>query len=121
MGALAAMLREAGEEIVILYGERLLDAGGAGALLALAGALGLATVDGAGLIGIPAAANGRGLREAGVLAGAGPGLTDPPLAGGHGTPAIAQALRSGELVALYMLGVDPLRDLPDRGGWNEAL
>jgi NADH-quinone oxidoreductase subunit G len=115
------MLREAGEEIVILYGERLLDAGGAGPLLALAGALGLATVDGAGLIGIPAAANGRGLREAGVLAGAGPGLTDPPLAGGHGTPAIAQALRSGELVALYMLGVDPLRDLPDRGGWNEAL
>ena len=121
VGALASMLREAGEEIVILYGERLLDAGGAGPLLALAGALGLATVDGAGLIGIPAAANGRGLREAGVLAGAGPGLTDPPLAGGHGTPAIAQALRSGELVALYMLGVDPLRDLPDRGGWNEAL
>ena len=37
MRALAAMLREAGEEIVILYGERLLDGpGGAGALLALA-------------------------------------------------------------------------------------
>jgi NADH-quinone oxidoreductase subunit G len=121
VGALAAMLREAGEEIVILYGERLLDAGGAGALLALADALDLATAAGAGLIGIPAAANGRGLREAGMLAGAGPGLTDAPLAGGHGTPAIAEALRSGELVALYLLGVDPLRDLPDRSGWDEAL
>ena len=44
--ALAAMLREAGEEIVILYGERLLDGpGGAGALLALAEALGLADRD----------------------------------------------------------------------------
>jgi NADH-quinone oxidoreductase subunit G len=119
--ALAAMLREAGEEIVILYGERLLDAGGAGALLALADALDLATPAGAGLIGIPQAANGRGLREAGVLAGAGPGLTDAPLPGGHGTPAIAEALRGGELVALYLLGVDPLRDLPDRRGWEAAL
>ncbi|MGD1051836.1 MAG: NADH-quinone oxidoreductase subunit NuoG [Solirubrobacteraceae bacterium] len=120
--ALAAMLREAGEEIVIVYGERLLDGpGGAGALLALAESLDLATVAGAGLIGIPAAANGRGLREAGMLSCAGPGLTDPPLAGGRGTPAIAEALRGGDLVALYLLDVDPLRDLPDRGGWDEAL
>ena len=120
--ALANVLREAGEEIVILYGERLLDGpGGAAALLALADALDLATVDGAGLIGIPAAANGRGLREAGVLAGAGPGLTDAPLAGGRDTPAIAEALRGGELVALYLLAVDPLRDLPDRRGWEQAL
>jgi NADH-quinone oxidoreductase subunit G len=119
---LAAMLREAGEEIVVLYGERLLDApGGAAALLALADALNLATVDGAGLIGIPAAANGRGLREAGMLAGAGPGLADAPLPGGRATPEIAEALRGGELVALYLLAVDPLRDLPDRGGWEEAL
>ena len=40
-------------EVVVLYGERLLDGGGAGALLALADALGLAATDGAGLIGDP--------------------------------------------------------------------
>ncbi len=62
----AAALRDAGEEVVILYGERLLD-GGAGGLLELADALGLARHRRArGLIGIPDAANGRGLREAGV-------------------------------------------------------
>jgi NADH-quinone oxidoreductase subunit G len=117
---LAAMLREAGDEIVILYGERLLD-GGAFGLLELASALGLAGRPGAGLIGIPEAANGRGLREAGVLPNAGPGLCDAPLEGGRDTPAIAQALRDGELVALYLLSVDPLRELPDRDGWDAAL
>ena len=120
LAALAGALREAGEEVVILYGERLLD-GGAGGLLALADALGLATHSGAGLIGIPDAANGRGLREAGVLPNAGPGLREPALDGGHDTPAIAAALTSGELTALYLLQVDPLRDLPDRGAWAEAL
>jgi NADH-quinone oxidoreductase subunit G len=121
VAALAELLREAGAEIVVLYGERLLDGGGAGALLALADALGLADTPGAGLIGIPEAANGRGLREAGLLPDAGPGYRDPQLEGGRHTPAIAEALRAGELVALYLLEVDPLRDLPDRGGWEEAL
>jgi NADH-quinone oxidoreductase subunit G len=118
--ALAGVLREAGDEVVILYGERLLDGGAAG-LLALAGALELASHAGAGLIGIPDAANGRGLRESGVLPNAGPGLGDPTLAGGLDTPAIATGLSSGELTALYLLGVDPLRDLPDRGAWAAAL
>jgi len=120
LAALAATLREAGEEVVILYGERLLD-GGARGLLELAEALGLATHPGAGLIGIPQAANGRGLRESGVLPNAGPGLSDAPLDGGLDTPGIAAALRAGELVALYLLSVDPLRDLPDRSGWEDAL
>jgi NADH-quinone oxidoreductase subunit G len=120
LGALAASLRDAGEEIVILYGERLLDGGG-GSLLELADALGLAEHDGAGLIGIPDAANGRGLREAGVAPNAGPGLADAPLEGGRDTPAIAEGLRSGELVALYLLALDPLRELPDRSGWDAAL
>ena len=120
LAALAATLRSAGEEIVVLYGERLLD-GGAGGLRALADALGLAAHDGAGLIGVPDAANGRGLREAGVLPNGGPGLADAQLAGGLDAPAIAAALGSGELTALYLLAVDPLRDLPDRGAWEAAL
>jgi NADH-quinone oxidoreductase subunit G len=118
VGDLARLLREAGEDVVILYGERLLDHG-AGALLELAAALGLAGHEGAGLIGIPDAANGRGLREAGAAAGCGPGLGDVPV--GRDTQEIAEALRSGELTALYLLGVDPLRDLPDRPAWEDAL
>ena len=118
LAALAALLRDGGEEIVILYGERLLD-GGAGGLLALADALGLAGRDGAGLIGVPQVANGRGLREAGVACGMGPGLSDAPA--GRDAPAIAAALRDGELTALYLLELDPLADLEDRSGWDQAL
>jgi NADH-quinone oxidoreductase subunit G len=121
ISALATLLREAGEEIVILYGERMLERGGAGALLALAGALELGERQGGGLIGIPAAANGRGLREAGVLPNAGPGLAEPALAGGRDAAAIAEGLRGGELTAIYLLSVDPQRDLGDRSGWDEAL
>ena len=120
LAALAQTLRDAGPEVVILYGERLLDGGAAG-LLALAGALGLAGTPGAGLLGIPDAANGRGLREAGVLPNGGPGLADAPLDGGLDAPAIASALSAGELTAVYLLGVDPLRDLPDSAAWEDAL
>jgi NADH-quinone oxidoreductase subunit G len=118
LAAVAHALREAGEEVVIVYGERLLD-GGAGALLDLADALGLANTPGAGMIGIPDAANGRGLREAGAMAGVGPGLSwaQP----GHDTAAIPGALASGELVAVYLLGVDPVRDLPDAAAWEAGL
>ena len=38
--------------------------------------LSLADGDGAGLLEIPAGTNGRGLREAGVLPNAGPGLSE---------------------------------------------
>jgi NADH-quinone oxidoreductase subunit G len=117
---LARALREAGEEIVILYGEQLLD-GDAGGLLALADALGIAGIEGAGLIGIPEAANGRGLREAGVLPNAGPGFSAPPLPGGLDAAGIAAKLGDGELSALYLLGVDPLRSFPDGGAWEQAL
>jgi NADH-quinone oxidoreductase subunit G len=120
VGARAHTLRDAGEEIVILYGEQLLDGDAAG-LLALADALGIAGREGAGLIGIPQAANGRGLREAGVLPNAGPGFSRPRLGGGLDAPAIAAKLSSGELSALYLLGVDPLRSFPDAGAWGAAL
>ena len=82
---LARLLRgEGGEEpreVVLLWGERLTagprGAAGARALLAIAEALGMASTPGAGLLEVPLASNGRGLREAGVLPNAGPGLSEP--------------------------------------------
>jgi NADH-quinone oxidoreductase subunit G len=118
---------EPGREVVVLWGERLTaapnGAAGARALLRIAGALALADTDGAGLLEIPAASNGRGLREAGVLPGAGPGLSELP--GDSSAPrdarAIAEGLAAGELSALYLMHGDPLRDLPDRELWQRAL
>ena len=107
------MLRAAGEEVVVLWHERL-GTGADGepsvrALLDLAATLGLAGVDGAGLLEVPAHANGRGLREAGVLPNAGPELSELDEDGldAHG---IAAALAAGELSALYLLDADPLAD-----------
>ena len=122
--ALAAFLDGAGEEVVVLYGERLLSGPrglhAARALLNVAEVLNLAGVAGAGLLAIPATANGRGLREAGVLPDAGPGLAASP-AQGRGARAIARGLAGGDLSALYLLDVDPLRDYDDRGLWEAGL
>jgi NADH-quinone oxidoreductase subunit G len=109
---LARQLKDAGEEIVILWHERL-TAGGDGAaaaraLLELAEALSLAGTDGAGLLEIPAGANGRGLREAGVLPNAGPGLGDVAEVG-LDAQGIARGLAAGELAAVVLLQADPLR------------
>ncbi|MGI8557296.1 MAG: NADH-quinone oxidoreductase subunit NuoG [Solirubrobacteraceae bacterium] len=82
-----------GEEIVVLYGER--------AACDALGALG-----GSKLLAVPEHANGRGLREVGVLPNAGPGLS-APVEPGRSAPQIARALMDGELVAMYLLGVDP--------------
>jgi NADH-quinone oxidoreductase subunit G len=103
-------LRAAGEELAVLWHERL-AAGADGeravrALLDLASTLRLAEIDGAGLLEVPAHANGRGLREAGVLPNAGPGLTDVD-EDGLDTQEIAGAFERGELSCLYLLGVDP--------------
>jgi len=128
---LAALLRgAAGEEpparareVVILWGERVSAApnsdAAAHALLALAEALGVADLDGAGLLEIPAAANGRGLREAGVLPNAAAGLAET--AGGRDARSIAEGLAEGELSALYLLNCDPLRDHGDSALWEHAL
>jgi NADH-quinone oxidoreductase subunit G len=127
---LAARLAGEGEEIVVLWGERL-TAGADGsqaaaALLGLAESLSLAEVQGAGLLEIPAGTNGRGLREAGVLPNAGPGLSDPPIAGGgdgvgRDAAGIAEGLASGGLTALYLLQADPLLETTDRELWERAL
>ena len=58
--------------MVILWGERI-GAAALPALLSIASRLGLAEREGAGLLEIPAGANGRGLREVGAVPNAGPG------------------------------------------------
>jgi NADH-quinone oxidoreductase subunit G len=117
-GELVQQLREAGEEVVVLWAERLTagpdGAAAARALLDLAETLSLAETAGAGLLEVPAGANGRGLREAGVLPNAGPGLREPDDAPGKDARAIAEGLAAGELAALYLFQTDPLHELPDR-------
>jgi NADH-quinone oxidoreductase subunit G len=122
--AVADLLSGAGEDVVIVYGERLTD-GARGehatrGLLNVAGRLVARNHDGAGLLELPAGCNGRGLREVGVLPNAGPGLTavNHP---GLDTAAIGAAAAAGKLEALYLLHSDPLRDLPGRATWAAAL
>jgi NADH-quinone oxidoreductase subunit G len=140
---LAEALREAGagaeggedaRRIVVVWGERLLREGdaAAAALLDLASALSIPTVDGSGLLEVPDTTNARGLREAGCLPDAGPGLGEAksafpgaeagnaPLAG-KSTEEIRAALESGELSSVVLFGVDPLRDFPDTKAWETAL
>jgi NADH-quinone oxidoreductase subunit G len=117
---LVETLKDAGK-VVVVWGERILrEAGTDGALLALADGLGVAASDGAGLLEIPDFANARGLREAGCLPDAGPGLAEVAVAG-HGTEEIRAALEAGDLNGLVLFGVDPLRDFPDTKAWEEAI
>ena len=88
------------------------------ALLRCAEALKL-SADGAGLIEIPDATNARGLREAGCLPTAGPGLA--ATSAGMSANEIRDALEAGELDALVLWDVDPLRGLPDPEQWKAAL
>jgi NADH-quinone oxidoreductase subunit G len=124
--SLRALVRllQAGDDVVVLYGERLVSgprgAEAARALLDLAERLGvLGGREGAGLLCVPSTPNGRGLAEAGVLPNAGPGLSEA--AAGRDAAAIAAAAREGELTALYLLHADPVADLPGRAGWEAAL
>ncbi len=117
---IADVLRDA-ESVVVLWGERIgrEDHATVKALLDVAATLGLAEKDGSGLLEIPDTANARGLREAGCLPDAGPGLTET--AAGMATEEIRAALVSGELTGLVLFGADPLRDFPDTPAWEEAL
>jgi NADH-quinone oxidoreductase subunit G len=121
LAELVAQLRDGGEDVVILYGERVLaDPAGAAALVAIADALNLRGRDGAGLLGVPSTANARGLREAGVLPFSGPGLApvDRP---GRSTAEIAAAAAAGDLAALWLVGTDPLETHPERSTWAAGL
>jgi NADH-quinone oxidoreductase subunit G len=116
---LARFLRDGGEDIVIVWGEQL-PPEALPHLLSIARRLGLAGRDGAGLLEIPAGANGRGLREAGVVPNAGPGYAELGAPGRSATE-IAVAAAGGELTALWLFQTDPVRDRPDRELWNRAL
>jgi NADH-quinone oxidoreductase subunit G len=118
---LAEWLSGAGEDVVILYGERLLTGPrgeqAAQALLNLAARLGLAGREGAGLLEIPSATNGRGIREAGFAAGHGPGYADietPATSGGA-------AAVAADAAVVYLLHADPVRTEANRAGWEAAL
>jgi NADH-quinone oxidoreductase subunit G len=118
---LARLLRDGGQDIVIVWGERI----GADALphlLNIADHLGLAGREGAGVLEIPGTANGRGLREAGVLPDAGPGYAELPFEfAGRSALQMATAAAAGEVTAFYLFEIDPVRALPDRALWERAL
>jgi NADH-quinone oxidoreductase subunit G len=118
----ADILRNA-EDVVVLWGERVAH-GERGtqavdALLAVAGTLGVAEQDEGGLIEVPEAANGRGLREVGCLPDLGPGLADTPARGM--TAAEAGRAAGNEIAALLLMHVDPLREHPEQSVWEDAL
>ncbi|MDX6609240.1 MAG: NADH-quinone oxidoreductase subunit [Solirubrobacterales bacterium] len=117
---IAETLRDA-ESVVVIWGDRIAreGAGAATALLDVASALELGGKDGSGLLEVPDFTNARGLREAGCLPDASPGLT--ATATGKDTESIRAALESGELKTLLLFGVDPLRDFPDTEAWKKAL
>jgi NADH-quinone oxidoreductase subunit G len=130
----AAAVLAGAERAVIVWGERICREGeeAAGALLDVAAALDLAGKDGSGLLEIPDVTNARGLREAGCLPDAGPGLSEASAAFapnnmanaalvGKSTEEIRKALESGELKTLLLFGADPLRDFPDTEAWKRAL
>ncbi|HWD75383.1 MAG TPA: NADH-quinone oxidoreductase subunit NuoG [Solirubrobacteraceae bacterium] len=115
----ASLLREGGDDVVIVFSERI-GAAAAAALRRIAGRLGLADREGAGLLQLPAGTNGRGLREAGAVPDAGPGYEalDMP---GRSAAEMAGAAAAGEVTALYLLQTDPVRDQPNRALWERAL
>ncbi len=129
---LAESLRDAGK-VVVVWGERI-GASAANELLNLTAALnndvdgpktGLsdgfsAHEHGVGLLEVPDTTNARGLRDAGVLPDAGPGLAALAI-NGHGTEEIREALIDGSLDGVILVGVDPLRDFGDTARWEEAL
>ena len=117
----AARLLVGAESIVLLWGERLGHGEeGDGTLAALADTALLAGLDGdgsSGLIEVPVAVNARGLREVGCLPNLGPGLTPR-----DGDPGMSAAeMREGGIEAFFLARSDPLRELPDRSGWERAL
>ncbi|HEX3359484.1 MAG TPA: molybdopterin-dependent oxidoreductase, partial [Solirubrobacterales bacterium] len=116
---IAETLREAGK-VVVVWGERI-GASATNELLGLADALNVAGTEGAGLLEIPETTNARGLREAGVIPDASPGLASLRDAAGRDSEAIRHALIDGELDGVILVGVDPLRDFADTSAWTKAL
>jgi NADH-quinone oxidoreductase subunit G len=118
--AFADALRAAGEEVVIVYGERALTGQAGRALLNVAARLNVGSISGAGLLALPASPNGRGVREAGFAPGHGPGYTSVATPG-RDAEGIAEGLASGDLHTVWLHHVDPLRTYPNRPLWEQAL
>jgi NADH-quinone oxidoreductase subunit G len=112
---------QGGEKVVVIWGDRISREGDAAttALLDLSAALALGEKEGSGLLEVPSFTNACGLREAGCLPDAGPGLSTT--AAGKSTEQIRAALEAGELKTLVLFGVDPLRDFPNTEAWKRAL
>ncbi len=107
---------------VVIWGERIgRGPSGGAALDALRNVARRARLSepGAGLISVPDGANARGVREVGVIAGAGPGFA--PADRGKSLDEIKEELESGELGAVILVEADPVRTLPDSKGWAKAL
>ena len=118
----AEALRDGGDKVVVLAGERLALSRGA-----LPAAAALATGMGGAFAWVPRRTNARGAVDAGLVPGLLPGgrrLTDAgpvaeswnrmPEAPGMDTRQMLAAAAAGELKALYLVGVDPLRDFEDQ-------
>ena len=120
--AIAAVLRDS-EQVVVVWGARVAEgpvgAQALGALLDLAKRLKLADTDGAGMLEVPESTNARGLRELGCIPGIGPGLAKAKK--GMDAAGIRDALIKGELKAVVLWDVDPVRDYPDSEAWKRAL
>jgi NADH-quinone oxidoreductase subunit G len=119
IAALGTLLRDGGEDVVIIFGERI-GAAAAAALARIAIRIGVTGHRGAGLLALPAGANGRGLREAGAVPDAGPGY-DAHDTAGRATAKIGAAAAAGDITALHLFGTDPVRDEPDRALWERAM
>ena len=109
------------EKIVIVWGEQLTQPSASAVdwLAVISGPLNLSEREGSGLLEVPATANARGLREAGCLPDAGPGLAEADR--GRGTRTLPAAIERGEIKSLVLFGVDPLRDFPETEAWKSAL
>jgi NADH-quinone oxidoreductase subunit G len=115
----AATLKGAGDAVIV-WGERLWRTPGAvEALAAIADALGLDASHGAGMLEVPESANGRGLREVGLLPGAGPGLAEAPA--GRDAAGIRAGLAGDEIQAALLFDANPVRDYPQSADWAAAL
>ncbi|MGH2923586.1 MAG: molybdopterin-dependent oxidoreductase, partial [Solirubrobacterales bacterium] len=117
--ALAELLRSVPDPVIV-WGERLWRSPGAVPALAdVARALRMHRSLGPGLLEVPEESNARGLREAGCLPGAGPGLT--PTAPGPDADGIKQGLIGDALDTLLLINSNPVRNHPDGAGWEQAL
>lgn len=131
-GRAAAALRDAGDAAVVLAGERLTEHP-----LAADVALTVAQKFGARFALVPRRAGDRGALRAGVHPALLPGgrrVTDDaeraelepawgtvPAEPGRSTREILEACANHEVDVLYLVGVDPLRDVPDAGLVERAL